>query len=127
MLQILVRSVTVMGLEIEPNELEAMIALVDMKETGSATYEDFAAVFGNPAETLRQINVEAVKAASRGEVREKKLLDLRNLDEESEEEEPYDREPLNQASGSGIAIAEENNEEGQDDELELEDDGRDNG
>lgn len=96
-----------MGLEIEPNELEAMIAMVDMKETGSATYEDFAAVFGNPAETLRQINVEAVKAASRGEVREKKLLDLRNLDEESEEEE--------------------NNEEGQDDELELEDDGPDNG
>ena len=31
-------------------------------------------------------------------IREKKLLDLRNLDEESEEEEPYAREPPNQAS-----------------------------
>mmetsp|Transcript_63046 Transcript_63046/g.117977 ORF Transcript_63046/g.117977 Transcript_63046/m.117977 type:complete len:256 (-) Transcript_63046:118-885(-) len=90
-----------MGKEIEHNELEAMIALVDMKETGTATYEDFAAVFGNPAETLRQINVENVKAASRGEVREKKLLDLQGFDEESEEEEQ--------------------NEEGQDEEVEDDD------
>ena len=36
---------------------------------GSVTYEDFAAIFGNPAESLRQVNSEAVKAAARGEAR----------------------------------------------------------
>eukprot|EP00913_Durusdinium_trenchii_P004658 g4324.t1 len=58
-----------MGREIAAEELEAMITMVDMKEMGTATYEDFAAIFGNPAESLRQVNVEAVQAAARGEVR----------------------------------------------------------
>lgn len=58
-----------MGREVAPEELEAMITLVDMKEMGSVTYEDFAAIFGNPAEALRQVNSEAVKAAARGEAR----------------------------------------------------------
>mmetsp|Transcript_72790 Transcript_72790/g.115630 ORF Transcript_72790/g.115630 Transcript_72790/m.115630 type:complete len:242 (+) Transcript_72790:65-790(+) len=76
-----------MGREIAPEELEAMITMVDMKEMGVATYEDFAAIFGNPAESLRQVNVEAVKAAARGEMREKKDLLLPELNEESEEED----------------------------------------
>ncbi|CAJ1375785.1 unnamed protein product [Effrenium voratum] len=75
-----------MGREIAAEELEAMVALVDMRETGQATYEDFSAVFGNPAETLRQINIEAVKAAARGEVRQKKELEV-DLEESSEEED----------------------------------------
>eukprot|EP00434_Breviolum_minutum_P011201 symbB.v1.2.009883.t1/scaffold639.1/size181572/4 len=76
-----------MGREIAPEELEAMITMVDMKEMGSATYEDFAAIFGNPAESLRLVNVEAVQAAARGEVRQKKDHLLPELEEESEEED----------------------------------------
>ncbi|CAK9091941.1 unnamed protein product [Durusdinium trenchii] len=76
-----------MGREIAAEELEAMITMVDMKEMGTATYEDFAAIFGNPAESLRQVNVEAVQAAARGEVRHKKDHLLPELEEDSEEED----------------------------------------
>ncbi|CAK9055915.1 ATP synthase subunit b [Durusdinium trenchii] len=43
-----------MGREIAAEELEAMITMVDMKEMGTATYEDFAAIFGNPVAAPRQ-------------------------------------------------------------------------
>eukprot|EP00438_Fugacium_kawagutii_P014289 Skav226006 [mRNA] locus=scaffold1010:118493:119209:- [translate_table: standard] len=76
-----------MGREIAVEELEAMITMVDMKEMGVATYEDFAAIFGNPAESLRQVNVEAVQAAARGEVRQKKDPLIPTLEEDSEEED----------------------------------------
>eukprot|EP00441_Pelagodinium_beii_P025346 CAMPEP_0197658704 /NCGR_PEP_ID=MMETSP1338-20131121/45395_1 /TAXON_ID=43686 ORGANISM="Pelagodinium beii, Strain RCC1491" /NCGR_SAMPLE_ID=MMETSP1338 /ASSEMBLY_ACC=CAM_ASM_000754 /LENGTH=242 /DNA_ID=CAMNT_0043235337 /DNA_START=57 /DNA_END=785 /DNA_ORIENTATION=- len=52
-----------MGEMVDSAEIDAMIAMVDAKECGAASYEDFAAIFSNPAEALRTVNVQAVKNA----------------------------------------------------------------
>ncbi|CAE8670071.1 unnamed protein product [Polarella glacialis] len=55
-----------MGKTVDSNEIDGMIAMVDPKEQGFASYEDFAAIFTNPAEGLRQVNAEYVRDAVKG-------------------------------------------------------------
>eukprot|EP00931_Biecheleriopsis_adriatica_P038501 TRINITY_DN22041_c0_g1_i1.p1 TRINITY_DN22041_c0_g1~~TRINITY_DN22041_c0_g1_i1.p1 ORF type:complete len:272 (-),score=85.77 TRINITY_DN22041_c0_g1_i1:51-836(-) len=73
-----------MGEMVSSEEINAMVAMVDLKDSGAVAYEDFAAIFSNPAEALRQVNVEAVKAAMEGRQRGEAAQE----DEDESEESP---------------------------------------
>lgn len=66
-----------MGEAITSEELAAMIAMIDTREAGYGSYEDFAAIFSNPAEALMTVNVNAIKRAYSGEATKELMREVR--------------------------------------------------
>merc|ERR1712151_401809 len=62
-------------------EIDGMIRLCDEKGQGQVAFEDFLAIFCNPSEALRSVDVEALKEAVKGIKREGS--------EESSEQDDY--------------------------------------
>eukprot|EP00930_Biecheleria_cincta_P060509 TRINITY_DN46146_c0_g1_i1.p1 TRINITY_DN46146_c0_g1~~TRINITY_DN46146_c0_g1_i1.p1 ORF type:complete len:252 (-),score=89.09 TRINITY_DN46146_c0_g1_i1:52-807(-) len=81
-----------MGEAVTNEELAAMIAMIDSKEAGYASYEDFAGIFSNPAEALMTVNVENVKRAYSGEAMKELMKEVKEGLSDSEADTSSDEE-----------------------------------
>jgi len=77
-----------LGETVKDSEIDGMIQLCDIRGDGAVQFEGFLAIFSCPPESLRGVDVEALKAVVHGE--------------EEEEEESEEESELSESSGSSL-------------------------